>query len=92
MRHAGVAQEAEAAVPVEGERSVRQGGDAALRGGDAHEALQEEDPRHHRHRRRRQVRKRQTLSANGLLCMAPWRLTLMRRRELAKIRMHLRDF
>ena len=55
MRHAGVAQEAEAAVPVEGERGVRQGRDAALRGGDAHEALQEEDPRHHRHRRRRQV-------------------------------------
>ena len=36
-------------VPVEGERSVRQGGDAAVRGGDAHEALQEEDARHHRH-------------------------------------------
>ena len=38
-------------LPVEGELRVRQGGDAALRGGHAHEALPEEDARHHRHGR-----------------------------------------
>ena len=40
---------------VEGELRVRQGGDAALRGGHPHEALQEEDARHHRNGRSGEV-------------------------------------